>query len=567
MVVNSTGTQVQWGDLFNRLSELSGAEATQKTDEGQSVTFTTLSYGGMVKTMTLNIPDDLDLPDAVTPEAIDTLIEKLAEGDFGLTANDLAMLKTEIKCVYAGMAGALRQVQSGSTGQVLFDLYQLMALLVEVAQSQRNAARDLRTAQNQQIQNSIQSQADAQRAAAMTGLIVGITCGAVSALVSVGMLVGQGAAYKSQLSAAKTAGVDAAQSNVTMVKGADTPEHAQAQMAKVAHKVGQDTATTVTNDINEQVLPQKTAFDQARANVAEKQELYDTANAKNTEAQNDLAAKTRTLETEQTACDKARADANIPKDKPAAEAKQEYEQHCKETSTEPDKTTLEKYDTAIAAEKRLESAKSAHQDATSVAAQKTEALNGARDELAGAKADFEKARVEYRAALKTAVEGYEDKYEGAMSRGASSADVKQAKNNMDMARAYAYNEMAKSDVSTAVDHHSDVAAAKTNADDAAKRLTGNKDYSGALRRIETFTAINAINTAVGNMLQSMTQNITSMINAEATRKGAEQQEGQEQLDQSKDLFNQAQNLVNAAVQLMQAVRSAETQSMRDAIQA
>jgi hypothetical protein len=105
------------------------------------------------------------------------------------------------------------------------------------------------------------------------------------------------------------------------------------------------------------------------------------------------------------------------------------------------------------------------------------------------------------------------------------------------------------------------------ADAAAQRLNNNMDYRGALRRIETLTGINAINTAIGNMLQSMTQSISGAITSEATRMGADQQKEQEQLDQTKDLFNQAQSVVDAAVQLMQAVRQAEAQSMRDAIQA
>jgi len=46
-----------------------------------------------------------------------------------------------------------------------------------------------------------------------------------------------------------------------------------------------------------------------------------------------------------------------------------------------------------------------------------------------------------------------------------------------------------------------------------------------------------------------------------------QQQQQEELEQTKDLFGQAQNLVDSVVQLMQAVSAAESQSMRDAIQA
>lgn len=49
--------------------------------------------------------------------------------------------------------------------------------------------------------------------------------------------------------------------------------------------------------------------------------------------------------------------------------------------------------------------------------------------------------------------------------------------------------------------------------------------------------------------------------------GAQQKKSEEELDQTKDLFNQAEELVNNVVQLMNAVRQAEMQSMRDAIQA
>ena len=55
--------------------------------------------------------------------------------------------------------------------------------------------------------------------------------------------------------------------------------------------------------------------------------------------------------------------------------------------------------------------------------------------------------------------------------------------------------------------------------------------------------------------------------AEQQRVQAEQQREQEMLDQTKDLFAQDQKVIDAVVQLMQAVLQAETTSMRDAIQA
>ena len=186
MTVNTNPTMVSWEALLNQVNEASNAGKVSETN--RSVTFTTQLDDG-VASVIVNIPDDLELPSAVTPEAIETLMTKLGGADFNLNETQLALIKDEITKVYNQMAGALSATQSKSTGAVMFDLYQLMALLVEVAQSQRNAARDLRNTQNQQIQNSIQSQADAQRNAAIVGLVVGVTCGVLSAAVSVGMLV------------------------------------------------------------------------------------------------------------------------------------------------------------------------------------------------------------------------------------------------------------------------------------------------------------------------------------------------------------------------------------------
>ena len=73
--------------------------------------------------------------------------------------------------------------------------------------------------------------------------------------------------------------------------------------------------------------------------------------------------------------------------------------------------------------------------------------------------------------------------------------------------------------------------------------------------------------AIGNVGQGCVSSISEMMRAEATEKGAEQQEAQEMLDQAKDLFTQCQSLIDSVIQLMNGVLQAEVQSMRDAIQA
>ena len=592
MTVNTNPTMVSWEALLNQVNEASNAGKVSETN--RSVTFTTQLDDG-VASVIVNIPDDLELPSAVTPEAIETLMTKLGGADFNLNETQLALIKDEITKVYNQMAGALSATQSKSTGAVMFDLYQLMALLVEVAQSQRNAARDLRNTQNQQIQNSIQSQADAQRNAAIVGLVVGVTCGVLSAAVSVGMLVGQGAAYKTQVNTARMSGMEAAQNKVTMLQNADTPQHAQAQLAKVEGGIKTEgLAAGVKDTINANTLEAKNQFEAAKT-VDAKQTRFNEADARLTEAKQAETQAATTVETRKTELATAKEQLNahvkamnelgagtpapeISETKTATQARAEYVAACEAKNEVPSAGTLSKYDAVITAEGNLEAANTAKTQATQTVEQRTQEQTTAKSELDTAKAtakaanapeDLATARREYRAALELEADRYATEYENAVSQKAPKAEIAAARDKMHMARAYVNNELMKSPdlQSTPTEYKEALGHAKIGADAAAQRLNNNMDYRGALRRIETLTGINAINTAIGNMLQSMTQSISGAITSEATRMGADQQKEQEQLDQTKDLFNQAQSVVDAAVQLMQAVRQAETQSMRDAIQA
>ena len=93
------------------------------------------------------------------------------------------------------------------------------------------------------------------------------------------------------------------------------------------------------------------------------------------------------------------------------------------------------------------------------------------------------------------------------------------------------------------------------------------DYIKASNTITKAQAVNNLIAAIGSAGQSFIQNLTQMQQADATAQGALSKKSEEELDQTKDLFNQALSLVDSIVKLMQAVRAAEAQSMRDAIQA
>ena len=121
-----------------------------------------------------------------------------------------------------------------------------------------------------------------QRSAAMVGLIVGVVCGVASVVVSCVMVGLQSAAYKNQVSAARASGTDVAQTNAKMINGADTPEHANAQLQKVEGQVGENTARTVKGEMDNKLTAPKARADQAEALLAEKQGQLDRLKSNST---------------------------------------------------------------------------------------------------------------------------------------------------------------------------------------------------------------------------------------------------------------------------------------------
>ena len=80
-------------------------------------------------------------------------------------------------------------------------------------------------------------------------------------------------------------------------------------------------------------------------------------------------------------------------------------------------------------------------------------------------------------------------------------------------------------------------------------------------------AISDINMALGSLGNNMVKGFADMEIAKATGKAADQKRAEEEINESKELMNSFQEVIDKVVQLAQAMLQAETQSMRDAIQA
>ena len=112
------------------------------------------------------------------------------------------------------------------------------------------------------------------------------------------------------------------------------------------------------------------------------------------------------------------------------------------------------------------------------------------------------------------------------------------------------------------------------------QTAAHNNYHAAKSEVEQSRAYRSSQLLMNSLMgsQQVITNLSQMINsignkesedqrAEATLEGAQQARHNEQLEQIKDLFTHAETLIQAVIQLMQAVAAAENESMMEAIRA
>lgn len=606
--INTNTNAVNWESLLNAIGGATKTEGTQGVADTRSVTFTT-TVDGVETPVTVKIPDDLELPATVDSAAIDSLCEKLVK-DTGLNFTDeqIKQIHDTLSSTLEKLSGAVNTDPTVKT--VMFDLYKLMALLVEVAQKQRDAMREMRLAENLSVQKAILNQASAQREAAVTGMIAGAICCTMQ-VIATGVAMGmQAKAFKSQLGTDKTSGLDVARQSVDMTKAASSQDAAQKQLDNVKNEVGSKMSLDGHTRIETKVSQSFSSKE------------FNDASAKLTETENALQAKTEVcVKMRQLGCpaeiDNVTSQKLAPYNDPelgnlkAAVAKFEA---CKAEMaqidqmhglSEADKTFVmeaksKPFNQLTMQEKsKLMNLQSQHPGLRSIGfgdggkslAELKADVKAAFDEVDAnltnqigegsqlSKA-YDVAKDNFRAQTKLEIQKFEDAYNAklgayndALKNGTkaeietASKDLGTAAAELKYARAYGNVKLMQPGVTDAKTHLADVNAATTMYQAVQQTRANSVDYIKASNTITQAQAVNSLIAAIGGAGQSFIQNMTQLQQADATEQGALSKKSEEELDQTKDLFNQALTLVDSIVKLMQAVRAAEAQSMRDAIQA
>lgn len=585
---NAGVKNVDWEKVLSKLGDV---QKTTGEDGKESFTITMKTDDG-VRTATISIPDDLELPETVTAESLSSLVSKLGSCGLNLTEEQISQMKDEITRLYTEAARSLNEVSASATKKrslAMYDIYALMALMVEVAQTQRNATREMRTSENLAVQKSIQDQADQQHLAAQIGMWVGIGTGLLSAGVSGIVMASQGVAASQQNKLVTESGADAAKLQASMLQNTDSKATAQAQLQNTMNKVGDRVATDVCGKFDNALRNSPSGdlrgnLGEALANKTNADARLDTAKAELAAAQSTLTTKTQTMDALQARYNELGGDQALNNARTASVNRQNYIVGEINAGRQPDPATLANYDAQIEQGAEIKSVKAQLDAATkevNVAKNDVQTKQGnvriAQEEVKTADTALANARADYQKTVHGVAEGYRQEYQTAIDRLSNppegttkaelEANVQSARANLEMAYAAEADMLATDGVMTAAQRQDLLASARANVDATMDSAYRRMDVKALDRKLSTLQGIGNINQAIGGVLQSMTQNLNTVYASDATRQGAETAKQEEMLDQTKDLFSQEQKVIDQVIQLCQAVIQAESQSMRDAIQA
>ena len=595
--VNTGTNAVNWETLLASLGEVA---KTDSVDGKTNFTITSKNGDEMVTT-TVSIPDDLEIPENVDVGTLQGLVDKLGSGDLGFTDEQISTMKDAIVKAYDEMANAANDIKSKSSRNVMFNLYALMALIIDVAQSQRDAQREIRTSENLSIQQSYQNQADAQRDAANLGMWLGIGCGVASAAASFGVMAAQGVTASQQAKIVSQSGADSAKMHVTMLQNTDTPENAAAQLNTTTQKVGIDVANRVKQDFNAKLggdgnngdlkailndaisknNAAKAEVEAKTANLTEQTELLAQRESVRDVAQNNVNTKSEAVNQKQGVVDQKQQaydnEVNRVVENETEEAKTARINTAK-AELDTAKAELETAKTELAtARTQLDTANTAVTQQTAKVTNAQNDLNLANQKVTTTETALNQARSDYQKTVSEVASSYQDKYQNAVDRlsnppeGADKAqlkaDVAKAKAEMEMAFAVEADRLSKNGVMTPTEQTNLVSGARAKADFTTDSAYRRMDVKALDTRLSKLMTIGNVNQAMGGVLQSMVQNLSAVRSSDATRQSAETSKQEEMLDQTKDLFSMSEDVIRQAIQLYQAVIQAENQSMRDAIQA
>lgn len=531
------------------LARAGDAKAVQGADGNLTVTFT--GANGLSQTVT------------IAPPALD-------EATGTLTEEGLADLRAKLDGAFDALKAALGRATTLSASdtapatdaqKMLFDIYALMQLMLEIAQKERESARTQRQADLSREVADIRCQAEQQRTAARNGLIMSCVFSAASICAQAGTFFASSAAQASAAKMTKASGVDQAQQNLSLLSaknGAETganvakagksmtPEQLQAAKANFAKS---ETAKATLDNAVEQREAHIEASARGKAITAELDGKIASKQAK----VDRLTVEIETLESDIAQAGEARA-AVGGKGESALDAElAEKKTALTKAQGELDGLRAQREDALEAAgasdaklqalNEKVKTANDAYVDALNLDQSQLEAKLGAkRLELT----QLERNPAANKAEIKAAK--------------AEIADLEQQRT---WGRAYVTDQKMKGGYTDSL--AADIEAAEQSFGKATKMLEHDAAYKAAEARAHGWQTAGDLLRQTGQLLEGITQSVTGMQQAAATEYEAAAKTAEDARAESDDLATSAQQLVQSVLDLLQAILAAENQSINQIV--
>ena len=592
--INNNISNFDWSATINQMLGAEGAEGTEGVTgtgviEGDSLVVTLTDPEGNVVNFTIENPE-LD-PATGTPDA--ATLEKIAEQIDGLV--------DEFQRGYDELEQMVKDLDIGphSTGtqKVLFDIYELMTMMIKLAQEQRKVSRDMRYADLTISTAAIQNQAAAQRRAATTGLIMSCCLTGVSILASLGMAIksnvaagkaakmemqiGADQAQKSYaLSQARTPG-DAA-SNLAKVEGSMTPQEIQnAQKnfevsSKMATKLEESEAAlqgyieskpdlkAAVSDIDSKITTKTAELEKLTTETGPKE--VEEGKAAALELPDALEEAAQARQAYQAAKDDPNVsfeDAEGLKQKMQAANQKVDDLQAKVARGESVPERIEALKSEI---KGLEADKKTLLEAVG---QDDKQLQDLNDAVKTDKANYEKALQSDMSALDGKLDIAQGELDQMRKGGTASeeeiaakeTEVKALQKEAIWGRAHVTNEYHKNGMDGALKAGMD--DCKAYYDSKKVMLEANDEYKKAMAEAQKWGAISQVVQQLNGLCQSLTQYTVSTQESAATEMQKEQKDADAAREESSDVFSASKELFEAVIRLMNAIQDAEREAFRN----
>ena len=514
-------------DVMAQTEGLDGVNATTSLD-GNNLTITLTDANGTSRSVLVEVPQLDEVDGEISPELLAQVEVKLEEAEKALQTAHAEMGEI-VKTTGAN-------AESTGVQKMLFDIYQLMNLMLQLAQTQRENAREVRNADKEVMLQAIHNQAESQRAAAKNGMILSLCFAAVQVVMLGLSSFMSGKAARAADKIADGTGLSQAQVDLKTLTNATTGAGATKQLDVATNALGgNEAAAKVQNEL----FP---GVEDAKADLGNAQKSLNGLKAKqeNLPEQIKLAkAAQQGLEKQLNGLDKSSED---------------YTKQSNELQGKIDKAVEE--------------------------------INGMQDELNGLPNKIEEAQTKVddlrtklndkldtgTTIVRSRMTAKENELQQAKANGADKAKIKQLKGELAELKkqdsyARAYSSATKQGAGMMKELADDMKAARGRFNDADSLVQHDAEYKAATARAKAWELLSQMAGIFGSMTQSITNLVTTDKQAKATDEQTVQKESEAKSDEMNEIFHNWQQLIQSVLDLIKAIGQAEASSMDQIIRA